>query len=227
MNLGLLLVPILGGYWFLTHLYVTRYRAIRESGYHLFFRSAFTSLALAIVAYLIILILDHYSPSFDELWKSHIPSRYHSTAILSAALGFLLPLALNPFCDREKAARRVARNSGDLIELMIAESLERKKLVELSLKSGKSYIGFALKSEMTNRNESDVALIPIASGYRDKDTQELEITTNYAPVIQACLEDESDASDLINEDFRVVIPRSEIVSARLFLPEAYHRFQDQ
>ncbi len=226
MNLGSLLIPILGGYWFLTHLYLTRFGALRDSGYHLFFRSAFTGLALAFVAHIIILGLEHYFPRIEDLWKLHVPSSYYGTAILSIALGFLLPFAINPFCSREKAAQRVARNSGDLIELMIAESLEREMLVELSLKSGKSYIGFALKSEMAQRSESDIALIPIASGYRNKDTQELEITTNYAPVIQECLEDGSKASDLINEDFRVVIPRSEIVSARLFLPEAYQRFQE-
>ena len=226
MNLGLFLIPILGGYWLLTHLYLTRFGALRDSGYHLFFRSAFYGLVLAFVAYLIILVLEHYFPWIDDLWKLHAPSRYYGAAILSIVLGLLLPFILNPFCNREKAALRVAKNSGDLIELMIAESLDREMLIELSLRSGKSYIGFALKSEMAERTESDIALIPIASGHRDKDTQELEITTNYAPVIQKCLEDGSDPSDLINEDFRVVIPRSEIISTRLFLPEAYQRFQE-
>ena len=40
MGLGLFLVSALGGYWFLTHLYFTRYGALRDSGYHVFFRAA-------------------------------------------------------------------------------------------------------------------------------------------------------------------------------------------
>ena len=227
MNLGSLLIPILGGYWFLTHLYFTRSDALRDSGYHLFFRSAITGVVLAAAAHLLILAVDARFPWASELWKLYLPSEYHGAAILSVVLGFVLPIVLNCFYSREKAERRTANERGDLVELLIAESLDRGKLVELSLRSGKSYVGFALRSKMTRRAESDVAIIPIASGYRNKDTQELEITTNYAPVIQECLEDESDASDLINEDFRVVIPRSEIISARLFLLEAYQRFQEQ
>ena len=81
---------------------------------------------------------------------------------------------------------------------------------------------------MTQREGSDIAIIPIASGYRDKDTQKLEITTNYAPVIQEYLkEDEAPVSSPNYEDFRVVIPRSEIVSARLFMQEVYQRFRDE
>ena len=41
MGLGLFLVPTIGGYWFLTHLNYTRYRAYRDSGYHVLFSSAF------------------------------------------------------------------------------------------------------------------------------------------------------------------------------------------
>ena len=94
-----------------------------------------------------------------------------------------------------------------------------KKLIEISLKSRKSYIGVALESG------SDVALIPVASGYRDESTYELHITTNYAPVFYEFLEGEE--SSLVDEDFRVVIPMPEIVAARIFDPEVYERFQQE
>lgn len=67
------------------------------------------------------------------------------------------------------------------------------------------------------------------SGYRDKDTQELKITTQYAPVvwrhIQSVKDSEATEFDPIH-DLRVVIPRSEIVSARLFDPDLQARFQE-
>ena len=62
----------------------------------------------------------------------------------------------------------------------------------------------------------------MASGYRNKDTHELEITTNYAATVQESLEK---SSDLVYKDFRIVIPMPEIVSARVFHPEAYERFR--
>ena len=40
MGLGWLLVPALGGYWLLTHLWITRYSVLRDSGYHLFYGAA-------------------------------------------------------------------------------------------------------------------------------------------------------------------------------------------
>ena len=132
------------------------------------------------------------------------------------------PCIGNQLYDKEEAARRTAMDSGDLIELLIAESIEEQRLVELSLRSRKSYIGFALESGITRQGESDIALIPIASGYRNKDTHELEITTNYAPVVRESLER---MSDLEFNDFRIVLPMAEIISARVFHPEAYERFR--
>ena len=47
MGLGLFLVPTVGGYWFLTHCNYTRYRAFRDSGYHVLFSSAFVGALLS------------------------------------------------------------------------------------------------------------------------------------------------------------------------------------
>lgn len=121
----------------------------------------------------------------------------------------------------------MARESGDLIELLISESIEEQKVVEISLRSGKSYIGFALESGITRQGESDIALIPIASGYRNKDTQELEITNDYARVILESLDDPSPSPSLVYKDFQIVIPMSEIVSARIFYFEVYQQFQQE
>ena len=34
MTLALLLLPAVGGYWFVTHWNLTRFQAVRDSGYH-------------------------------------------------------------------------------------------------------------------------------------------------------------------------------------------------
>lgn len=227
MNLGLLLLPVLGGYLFLTRAYFTRYDTIRDSGYHLFFRSAAAGFGLVCASHLLLFFLDECFPPICESWKLHLPSEYDDTAILSLALGFVLPFLLNRFNDRGKAAQQAAERRGGFIELLIADSRTRGKLVELSLRSGKSYIGFvngfSVESGMVRRDESDVSLIPMASGYRDNDTKELNITTDYAPVIREWLtESKPDSS---HKDFSIVFSISEIVSARIFLPEALPLFR--
>ena len=223
MSLGLLLVPALGGYWLLTHLNFTRYRAVRDSGYHILFRSAFAGLVLFVAAEALLILLRWCFPCFQSKWESVSPVDYSDTAVLSVILGFFLPLAGNLIYNSRRAAQKLAREVGDLIELLIAESIEDQKLVEISLRSGKSYIGLAIESGIGQYGETDVSLIPVASGYRDRDTQELRITTNYAPVIQQALRQ---SSTIAVEDFQIVIPISEIVSARVFLPEVYRLFNE-
>ena len=39
MSLALLVLPAVGGYWFVTHFNFTRFQAVREPGYHILFRS--------------------------------------------------------------------------------------------------------------------------------------------------------------------------------------------
>jgi hypothetical protein len=112
------------------------------------------------------------------------------------------------------------------MELIIADSIERQKMVELSLRNGKSYIGYALESNITKRGSSDVALAPVASGYRSEDTRELRITTHYAPVIQKWRGDDSSIDDIVR-DFRIVISREEICSARFFDPKVYLLFRQE
>lgn len=104
---------------------------------------------------------------------------------------------------------------------MIAESIEDQKLIEISLRNRKSYIGFGIVSsiETIDKDEADIELLPTASGYRDESTQELILTDNYAEVLEEHPYDNYD-------DFRIVIPMSEIVSARVFDPDAFTIFQE-
>lgn len=226
-SLGLLFIPTLGGYLFLTRLYYTRYSVLRDSGYHVLFKSAIAGCVLVVIARLmVILFFLPVLPFIGELWKSFVPSDYYGTVALSALLGGVLPIGINRFYKKEKAMRRAAQESGSLIELLIRENNESGKLVELSLRSGKSYIGFVLESGIARHGESDVALLPLNSGYRKEDTYELKITTNYAPVLWEFLEKQG-STDLVYEDFRIVIPMSEIVSARIFDPDVYELFQQE
>ena len=110
--------------------------------------------------------------------------------------------------------------------LIISDSIERREMVELSLQNGKSYIGYAIESGITKPSTGDVALTPVASGYRSTETRELHITTHYSHVIQKWRGNEASEADIIR-DFRVVISREEICSARLFDPAVYVMFRQR
>ena len=221
MGLGVFLVPTLVGYWFLTHLHYTRFRVVRGFGYHVLFQAGIAGLVLFAIAHMTILFVNRCVPQITTKWESYISIPYSDSLVLTAIFGLVLPLIGNWFYDAEKSARVAAIRNGNLIELLISESIYDQHLVELSLRSGKSYIGLALQSGRERHGDSDVELVPLVSGYRDIDTQELVITTNYSEAIEQSLESES----IRYEDFRVVVPRLEIISARIFDPDAYQLFQ--
>ena len=136
------------------------------------------------------------------------------TIILAA----LLPLVFNFSYKEIKAARKVAEQNGDFIELLIDQAISEDLPVELSLRSGKSYVGYVIESQLARQSEVDIVLVPIASGFRKTETRELEITIHYSSVIK-------EFDKKVIRDFRIVIPMSELISARLFDREVYARFQ--
>lgn len=218
MNIGLfLLIPALSGYWFLTHCHRTNHQIARGTGYHVLFQSSVVGGVIFSVAHLIILIIHRCIPQFNEIWKSWIPYPFADTVALGILASFILPFICNFIWTAHESDKKAAVDSGNLIELLLRESIEQGKFIEITLQNRKSYIGSAIDSGAINYQETDISLIPVASGYRDKDTQELRITTNYAPIIRK--------SYATYKNFRVVIPMSEIVSARLFDPKTYLLFQ--
>ena len=224
MNFESSQIPVLGGYWLVTHLIPTRTDALRRSGYHTAFQSAFWGLILLAASYPAAVLLQ--SPDFGFFPTGVLSDPFDRAAILSVALGILVPLALNPWLDQEKIERKTASRRGDLIELLIADSIDRGRLVEVSLRSGKSYIGFPNATRIARWPESHVSIFPLSSGYRDKETQELKITTHYAPVVRDYLGNKGGLTRGQLRDLCVVIPRSDIISIRLFDPDLRERFEE-
>ena len=211
----MLLIPALGGYYFLSRSLVTRYWVARQTGYKLFFSAALVGVFLLATARLIAIWLGDWWASVGAWWHDYAPFEYAGTVFASAFLAVLAAELPNPLFNKTKRAMRTAKANGDLIECLMQEAVDSKgsQLVQISTQGGKCYIGFALESGVAAAGEPDIAITPIASGYRDSETRELRIVRNYLPALQS--------SDLGLAEFRVVIPLGEIASARRFDPDAY------
>ena len=222
LELGEAFIPILAGYWLLTRLHYTHYSIVRESGYHLFFKAAIVGTALFFVAHLVVVFSERLLAPTITASSLQLLTPFSATPTVVALLGLIVPLVGHQFYSKEKAARRAAESGGDLVELLIAKSIETQKLIELSLRNRKSYIDLGIVSgiETIDKDKADIELLPMASGYRDERTQELFVTENYAEVLEQHTYQQYD-------DFRIVIPMSEIVSARVFDPDAYTVFQEK
>ena len=220
MGLGLLLVPALAGYLFLSWFNATRYSLPRESGYHVVFRSAIAGVFLFFIARLLVLLANALTPVIGSCWKAIVPLDYSGTGAVTLILAAFLPLILNRLhrFDQFGAQRKAAVAAGDQISLIIDQAILQIRFVEVSLASGKSYVGSPIQGTFGHRDDGDVAIIPVASGYRDDKTQDLVMTTNYAPTIRGLAGHEL-------ADLKVAFPMRDIVSARLFDRALYVSFQ--
>ena len=226
MSLGLLVLPALVGFLFLVVGRVTRFGLLRLSGHQVVFVSALVGTFFLILARFLVLVLDDRFAALECAWRTFAPFDYSGTIGLSAALALTTALLWNAVTDRAVAARRVARRSGSQILWLLRDSLAKARMVEVTLRSNKCYVGFAQDTGMTtHRADPDITLIPMASGYRDTDTRELKLTTFYGPRIAAFLETHPEGPSWKFEDFHVALPFSEIVSARPFDPAVFAAFQ--
>lgn len=161
MGLGLLLVPALAGYLFLRWFNGTRYALPRETGYHVVFQSSIAGVILFFLARVMVVLADRLAPAMGEWWGAVVPLDYSGTAAGTFVLAVLVPLVLNrlPRFRRSDARQRAAEGAGDQISLIIDRAMLRGSLVELSLSSGKSYVGSPIQGTFGHRDSGDVALV--------------------------------------------------------------------
>ncbi len=221
---GIALYPTVIGYLFLRQWNYTRFKLPHDSGYHVLFKSIIAGMILFPVPYLIATSFAHFSPWPYPfvLWKTLVPFDYVGTlavVFLEAIVGAWI-LNRTPWFNADTCLRRTIRNRGDLIGNLMVDIAASKEFVEISLKNRKSYIGIPIY--WNNIAGKHIELIPYWSGYRREDTQQHEITTHYSPVVR---QHRKQGTPLLGEDIRLVIPSTEIVSARPFIFSLYTEFQ--
>lgn len=234
MDLGIL-VPILGGYWFLWSTRLNRYRLLRQSGYHLFFHSALIGFGFYVIGWLQALSLRRRFPCLDAwLEQAQMPFLNFDAVVLGLLIAFFSAWSLNLLTKWRRLGRKyeavVMRDHGELVDWFLRDAMAKGSLVELTLKSGKSYVGLITDRGGTMQNNADIGLVPVLSGYRDQATQKMEITTNYASLISQCGKEGGDFEHLSADRLKLFLPSREIVSAREFDPKVAshfgHRFDD-
>lgn len=216
-----ILVLALAGYLFLRYTHLMWFSAVRESGYHLVFRSALLGLGFYAAGWALAAELG--VPDFVEALKGEQEQLEEPQEGLGFdALLWMFGVAVvtmavcNLVYGRAKAERRAALVSEDRLARLVDEAGQEGETIELSLKDGKTYIGYVLRGPIRKHGgeETAVEILPVLSGYRTRHTQELVLTTGYA----AALERVEEPRKLV-----VVIPRAEICRARLFDIKLYRK----
>lgn len=245
MPFNVLLLPLLGGYFFITHWLPTRFATKRYAGERLLFHAAAAGLAWLVAGFFGVTLLDSVVPSIEAEWKKLVPFPYAGTSLLAFLGGALGWWPLNLLLrlsgrDRDHYARAAREAWGDYLEILLEDSIQRSLPVAVTLKNGKFYIGWVLQNFDPAYERKYVRLLPTDSGYRDPTTHRLNFTTNYSPVLREVMRrlDEAEAAavsakppKVVNlnslvepEDFQIVLPVSEIQSTVLWDWESYALF---
>ncbi|HFZ1853087.1 TPA: hypothetical protein ACKQD1_005073 [Serratia marcescens] len=133
-----------------------------------------------------------------------------------------------------KALAKAARNHP--LETLAIEASATLAPVIFTLKSKKFYVGWVIRPPLEHGKIEHMAFIPLLSGYRDKDTLKIIVTTNYDTHYESIglLGNITDVegpprinSHLTLNDFRVVCPVSEIENLSFFDFQTYNQFKMQ
>ena len=229
-NLVLMIMPLVGGYWFLSNCNRTKYMAYGYTGYRLFFGSAFFGIVFLICAKLILSTMSaistiNYIIGCISEWL--IPTGFNLESTLAMIIGIASPYMFyssiykdkREICKR-KWAKRAAENRGHFLQIRIFEANSKGQLIELAMQNGEVYIGYV--TILGRLDNEYISLNPCFSGYRDEKTKNLIITRDYLKVLLGSEEKKENSKNPINlTNLSITLKMSEVATAQLFYPEFF------
>jgi hypothetical protein len=238
-----LLIPLIAGYAFSLTWDGSRYFAVREEGYRLYFRTALYGLLLFLIAGLIHLYIISHSDGY-LLYFKHVLSAFvadHnaitddqitllSLAVITLILGLFLGHILNTL-PYSKKILLFAATSNDDFEQLIFRAVRKSLPVCVTMSNKKVYVGYAIRTIDPGDKRTALRILPLISGYRT-DEGLINFNVSYHDVYERIApkddnhEADEDLSHLEISDFEKVLPYDEIQCSHLFDLAAYVSFQE-
>lgn len=214
-----LLLPLLAGYVFINICNLTRFRAQRHDGYRLVIECLFFGVAIFAGARFIVIWI-HALPLGTQaesiIQKSGLGYPFLGTGILATVLALVLALIGNLVFNAERAKKIIVKRQDNGFMRLFHKAAIESRMVSVTLSSKKVYIGYILSTPNLSPGEQFVGILPIISGYRDKDTLRLVTTTNYGRAI--------DEGVIPPEDFEVTVALASVEIANFFDPDIFSLF---
>jgi len=228
-NVGVTLLPILGGFLFLHFCHYTKFYVRRLRGYSLFFLSACVGFGLLAVSYALGAFIQEFIPPIFRAWEHFVPENngYSGTFVGSFLLGVTL-LLLNVTTTEDTQSGKVVEDEGNDLEYLLNDALERAKLVLVTLRNRQVYIGFVTSNVDPNSEKEYVRLLKVASGYRTEETRHVRIKTRYSSVLTEIGREQEDGAENVRpDDLNIVIPADHISAVSYFNTGIEHLFDEE
>ncbi|WP_130831147.1 hypothetical protein [[Erwinia] mediterraneensis] len=245
----IIMVVLVCGFWYTENHYQSRIRQARSNGWNAYFyvamhgcRFAIQGFIIVSVLFLALLVISTFINLLGLIWPvlhADLYSWLTDIRIMTYPLFFVLSMltavwlaydqginarrALENEETRQEAYREVAAQDG--IESLLVQAIDEGKLIFVTLKSRKVYIGYVAAPRMEHQDTQHLAIIPYISGYRDKDTLRYHEQHRYYELYLS-KDITADSSPLSFKHFRHVIPMDQVESVSLFDTETYKSFDE-
>lgn len=219
---NLLILPLTGGYFFIANFAFLKYKYQRLDTPRLLLNSILAGILITIIAFALRTFVENEYPAFYfrccrilrllPIERTEA-NRYLGTLLFSLVGIVLFTVIINGL---------VKLFWGDELEQLFRDSVLKAQLIQLTLKNDKVYLGIIDKIPEPKKTNY-VSLIPIYSGYRNKDTKEMTITTSYE-TINLLIKEKALIPKL--SKMLVIIKQDEILIAQPHDPEIYASFKN-
>lgn len=224
MPFNLLLVPLLGGFVFISICNRFRFESVRLDGYRLLLHASLAGLFLLGLAQLLVALFRSRMQWLDVGFHSVIPYPGSGVTTLAFFLAFPVCWLANLIFTPATEIDRVIDAKSEPLELILRKSLKETKPILITVKNGKVYVGLVTYNSSPAVSVESMKILPVMSGHRDSKSKRVKFTTDYSAVLEKKLESNGEASDSDFAEFEVVIPFREIESVSIFDPTIYSLF---
>lgn len=226
--MGLLaILPVLaGGYLFAVRSPITRHFIHHRSDYGVYLVAAAAGSIMLLAGYVIMLALAGPVTPAAALARAGEPGMWSIAALLALPLGWLAGelTRLLPEDVRHRLYERAIEY--EALERVLLDSLVQDIPVRITLVDRKVYVGFVLSAPDPTVPRRWLRLLPLVSGYRDRDDLRYTFTTFYEPVYEEFVGATVD-TEAADPRFQIALPADRIASIGLFDFETYDSFQQQ
>lgn len=245
----LILLLTVSGSLFLSRFPATLVKYSNSSGYHTFIMAAFAGMLLFIISYVLTTLAattvfaQDVGRWFSEFVSVLLPSlsidvdslNLISVSFFSVLLAYLSPIiitiTLEKFTGRdpiiaawEQDARM--KETPEFISLFF-NAIKLEMPIAFTLDNRKVYVGYVIDFSTQG---NDFLVLPLLSGYRDKDTLDFKRVINYEKVIHSIVNGElkdappHERREYITKKFSIALAYREVVHANIHDMRYYNDF---
>lgn len=255
MNTIILALAVLSGYLYVINSVSARYIFKRSEGWSAYFYVAAWGVLFTVVAWLFcsaLSMLDMFRTVYNWLIEAGLIKKdsmsrvfplspanefkfadfkfalFGVTSMLFALIAGLINRWMNYRNQDRRIEALIKAVHHDPFESMLIEGAVRKMPVIITLSSRKFYVGIVDCPEFEHGKVDYLQLLPLLSGYRDKDDLTINITTNYKRhYIDSGIVGGVVDGHLSLADFRTLIPKDEIEGISFFDTHTYSQFKEK